>query len=191
MATDAETSMTITELCDNSNVFMYCYDVGGYWGIKNSHYNFILNTRQFDGICYCKVKNSGDCRNGCETFSANWQNMRKTFGGYQQKHYICAIYQRLWRKILYCSSVRCTTDCSNGRGSGTENPQFSYKEQDESESPHLQKSLLEMSMSPTFSSTLPLHRQKCRSFLMIYQTWTIYFFGCNLSIGCSWLNASR
>ena len=50
---------------------MYCYDVGGYWGIKNSHYNFILNTRQFDGICYCKVKNSGDCRNGCETFSAN------------------------------------------------------------------------------------------------------------------------
>ena len=90
--------------------------------------------------------------------------MRKTFGGYQQKHYICAIYQRLWRKILYCSSVRCTTDCSNGRGSGTENPQFSYKEQDESESPHLQKSLLEMSMSPTFSSTLPLHRQKCRSF---------------------------
>ena len=51
--------------------FKYCYDVGGYWGIKNSHYNFILNTRQFDGICYCKVKNSGDCRNGCETFSAN------------------------------------------------------------------------------------------------------------------------
>ena len=150
-----------------------------------------LYTRQFDWICYCKVKNGANWQNNHKTSGVNWQNIHKTFGGYRQKHYICAIYQRLWRKILYCSSVRCTTDCSNGRGSGTENPQFSYKEQDELVNPRLQRSLPEMSMSPTFSSTLPLHRQKCRSFLMIYQTWTIYFFGCNLSIGCSWLSASQ
>lgn len=85
-------------------------------GGKNSHYNFTLNTRQFDGICYCKVKNGGNCQNRYKTSGANWQNTRKTFGGYRHKHYICAIYQRLWRKMLYCSSVRCTTDCSNGRG---------------------------------------------------------------------------
>lgn len=43
-------------------------------------------------------------------------------------------------------------------GAGMENPQFLYREQDESGSPRLQKSLLVMSMSPIFSSTLPLHR---------------------------------
>ena len=46
----------------------------------------------------------------------------------------------------------------NARGSGTVNQPFLYREQDESESPHLQKNLPVMNMSPTFSSTLPLRQ---------------------------------